>query len=179
MTTYLLVLAYLAAIVAANLLAVELGPEVTIYTAFALIGLDLTLRDRLHDRWEHDRLALRMGALIAAGSALSFLANRDAGRIALASMVAFALAAAVDALVYYWRRRDRWLERSNASNVAGALVDSLVFPTLAFSAWLPEITFGQFTAKVAGGLVWTLVIAYARDRASSGVPPSRPRSERW
>jgi hypothetical protein len=58
---------YLAAIVVANLSVAALGPQAVIVNAFLLIGLDLTLRDKLHDRWNNDQLALRMGALILAG----------------------------------------------------------------------------------------------------------------
>ena len=45
---------YLAAIVAANLLVATYGPAVAVLNAFWLIGLDLSLRDRLHDRWAKD-----------------------------------------------------------------------------------------------------------------------------
>jgi uncharacterized PurR-regulated membrane protein YhhQ (DUF165 family) len=41
-----------------------------------------------------------MGALIAAGGVISYAFNRDAGRIAIASCVAFSLAATVDATAY-------------------------------------------------------------------------------
>jgi len=46
-----LVNAYLAAIIAANLIVTHKGPTWSVYTAFVLIGLDLTTRDRLHDLW--------------------------------------------------------------------------------------------------------------------------------
>lgn len=158
----ILVAVYLAAIVAANLLAAAFGPAITVWNAFLFIGLDLSTRDRLHDRWSGRRLGVRMGGLIVAGGFLSWVVNRDAGPIALASVVAFTLAAATDAGVYHLLRRRGWLERSNVSNVAGAAVDSLVFPTLAFGGILPWITFGQFLAKVGGGFVWTLVLRKRR-----------------
>ena len=44
---------------------------------------------------------------------------------------------------------------ANGSNVAGAAVDSLIFPTLAFGALMPHIVAMQFAAKVAGGALWT------------------------
>lgn len=49
----------------------------------------------------------------------------------------------------------------NGSNVAGALVDSAVFPTLAFGEVLPLVILGQFAAKSAGGAVWSLVLSIA------------------
>lgn len=153
-----LVCVYLAAIVAANLSVNHWGPTASVYNAFLFIGLDLTCRDRLHDMWR-GRLVRNMALLILAGSALSYLVNRDTGRIALASCLAFGAAATVDAIVY-WARRDRpWSDRSNESNVASAAVDSLVFPLVAFGTpLLWAIVFGQFTAKVAGGYLWSLVL---------------------
>ena len=41
---------------------------------------------------------------------------------------------------------------------AGAAVDSVVFPALAFGAMLPLIVVGQFGAKVLGGAAWSLVL---------------------
>jgi hypothetical protein len=153
-----LVSAYLAAIVAANLSVTHWGPQASVYNAFFLIGLDLVARDRLHDLWR-GHLVRNMAALIAAGSTLSYLLNRDSGRIAVASCVAFAAAATADAVVYHLRRKRRWADRSNESNLAGAGVDSLVFPLVAFGTpLLWAIVFGQFTAKVAGGYVWSLII---------------------
>ena len=160
--TILLVALYLVAIVAANLAVAAFGPAVTPLTAFMLIGLDLTTRDALHDRWRGHALPARMALLIATGSLASWLINPAAGRIALASALAFALAATADALVYHLARRRPWLQRANASNLVGAAVDSLAFPTLAFGVLLPGIVALQFAAKVAGGLVWSLLLARTR-----------------
>jgi hypothetical protein len=41
-------------------------------------------------------------------------------------------------------------------------VDSLIFPTIAFGGLLWGITVGQFTAKVAGALLFTLLIQHRR-----------------
>src|SRR5437870_6356702 len=91
---------YLGAIVAANLLVVQFGPSVTILDAFLFIALDLTARDNLHEAWEHQGLVWKMSLLIAGGSLLSFLLNRDAGQIAIASFVAFMLANVADTISY-------------------------------------------------------------------------------
>lgn len=156
--TLALVALYLAAIVAANLIITHKGPTWSIYTAFLFIGLDLVTRDRLHDAWR-GHILRNMALLISAGSALSYLVNRDSGRIALASCLAFGVAATADGLVYQWRRKERWADRSNESNIAGAAVDSLIFPLVAFGTpVLWAIVFGQFTAKVAGGYLWSLVL---------------------
>ncbi len=162
--TVLVVLLYLAAIVAANLSTTHFGPEASVVNAFLFIGLNFTARDVLHDSWQQHR-ALRMGTLIVAGGVISYAVNADAARIALASCVAFTAAEAVDYAVYTLRLHAPWLERSNESNVASSAVDSIVFPAIAFGSpllWL--IVFGQFTAKVAGGFVWSLLLRSMRRR---------------
>ena len=153
-----LVALFLAAITVANVISAHYGPEASIYNAFALIGLTLVIRDQLHDQWQEHRLP-KMLALIVAGSVLAYIVSPDAGRIGMASGVAFLCAESVDALVYQAVHRWQWLERSNFSNLFGAAVDSLVFPTLAFGGLMWGITLGQFTAKVAGALLFSLLIS--------------------
>lgn len=151
--------AYLAAIIAANLVTARVGQWVTPINALIFIGLDITSRDILHDAWHRKGLVWKMGLLIATGSILSWLLNRNAGRIALASFVAFAAASIVDALVYHLLRKlPRW-KRVNGSNLVSAAVDSVIFPALAFG-WPPdmEIVYGMSTAKVAGGLIWSVLL---------------------
>ena len=148
---------YLAAIVLANLSVEHWGPRAAIYNAFVLIGLDLTARDRLADLWK-THLVRNMAFLIGAGSILSLLVNIDTARIALASFVAFGAAALADSLVYQALRRRPWYERVNQSNIAGAGVDSLLFPWIAFGSFLWPVVFGLFTAKLAGGLLWSFVL---------------------
>lgn len=160
---YALIVLYLAAIVAANLITTEFGPEASIYNAFFLIGFDLVTRDALHEFWGERRLPKMMG-LIAAGSVLSYWINRDAAQVALASSVAFGAAALVDYGVYTAARRLAWLERSNLSNLFAAAVDSLLFPWIAFNGILWSITFGQFTAKVAGGVLFSILLGRFRGK---------------
>lgn len=167
------VIVYLAAIVAANLSVAAFGPAVAPINAFFLIGLDLTLRDRLHDRWGFD---WRMLALIATGGALSWLLNRDAGQIAIASTAAFAIAALADSAAYAVLEDRPRLQRVNGSNIVGAGVDSLVFPTLAFGGLLPMVVLAQFAAKVAGGFLWSLVL---RGKPKPVIRVGPPEGQRW
>jgi queuosine precursor transporter len=153
-----LIAAYLAAIVVANLTLTHWGPSAIIPNAFFLIGLDLVTRDRLADFWGTTRWA-KMLLLIAAGGALSYWVNADAAKIAMASTIAFAAAEGAEALVYHFLRRQAWTERAPKAAVIGALVDSIVFPTLAFGAFVFSTSFAQFAAKVGGAFVWTIVIA--------------------
>lgn len=147
------ILIYAAAMTLANLSIAQWGPWVSPINAFILIGLDLALRD-----WLHTRLRMwQMGALIAATGALTFALNPAAGHIAVASAVAFTAAALVDWSVFV-RLPGSWLQRANGSNVAGAAVDSLIFPTMAFGVLMPHIVALQFIAKVAGGAIWAWLL---------------------
>ncbi|MBU2512591.1 VUT family protein [bacterium] len=155
---------YLGAIVAANLIITILGPSATIVTAFVFIGLDLTVRDYLHEAWHGKGLVWKMGLLIASGSAISWFLNKDAGPIALASFLAFAAAGTADALIFQaLRERSRFL-KINGSNVVSSGIDSLIFPTLAFGQLMPFIVLGQFLAKVFGGAVWFFIISVFKAR---------------
>lgn len=153
MTMMIAIAAYAAAMILANLSVAAFGPWVSPINAFVLIGLDLALRD-----WLHVRLRVwQMGTLIAGTGALTYALNPAAGMIAIASSVAFTAAAVVDWATFA-RMGGSWMRRANGSNVAGAAVDSLVFPTLAFGALMPQIVLAQFAAKVAGGAVWAWII---------------------
>jgi uncharacterized PurR-regulated membrane protein YhhQ (DUF165 family) len=145
---------YAAAMVLANLSVAAFGPWVSPINAFVLIGLDLALRD-----WLHVRLRMwQMGALIASTGLLTYLLNPAAGQIAVASAAAFTAAALVDWGAFL-KLRGSWLFRANGSNVAGAAVDSLVFPTLAFGVLMPGVVLAQFAAKVAGGAIWSYLLS--------------------
>lgn len=158
---------YLAAIVAANLSVATFGPSITILNAFLFIALDLTSGDRLHEAWAGRGLIWKMGALISAGSALSYalalllpssLPPDMVARVALASLIAFSASAALDRLCYHLLRDRAYLIKVNGSNLVSATADSLIFPALAFGAFLPWIVLGQFVAKVIGGALWAYVL---------------------
>lgn len=152
-----MVIVYLAALVSANLSIAYFGPWVSPINAFLLIGLDLSLRDKLHEHWK-DHLWPKMFALISVAGAISFALNPAAINIAAASVIAFIAAGLVDAFIYQRLVAKRWLVKSNASNAAGAAVDSLIFPTIAFGSLMPAIVLFQFAAKVAGGALWSWVL---------------------
>ena len=145
---------YMLSMTAANLLVAQFGPAISPILAFFLIGLDLSLRDWLHVRLR----AIQMLGLIASAGLLTHILNPAAGIIAVASSAAFTGAALVDWAVFAKLASKPWLIRSNASNVAGAAVDSIIFPTIAFGALMPQIVAMQFVAKVAGGAVWSWII---------------------
>lgn len=156
----MLIALYIGAVVIANVLVGMFGPAVSVITAFVFIGLDVTTRDALHERWHGRHLARNMALLIGAGSLLSALLNAQVARVALASCLAFAGAGAADTVVYTMLGGRARFIKINGSNVVSSAVDSVLFPALAFGfPLLWAVMAGQFVAKVAGGFVWSLVLA--------------------
>lgn len=149
---------YIAALVAANLLVAWLGPWFSLVNAFVLIGLDLSLRDKLHDLWDGEYLPIKMGGLIATASIVSYAINPATGMIAFASLTAFCLSMVADTVAYQYLKNKDWMVRVNGSNTAGALVDSVVFPTIAFGGLMIEIVALQFIAKLGGGFIWSKIL---------------------
>lgn len=156
----ILILVYLVAIVAANLMVAQFGISVTILNAFLFIGLDLSTRDALHEQWQGKQLSLKMAALIGTGSLLSALLNWNAAPIALASFVAFSASGFADTLTYSALGARSRLVKMNGSNLVAAAVDSTVFPAIAFglSPEILSVIIGQFIAKVLGGFLWSLLL---------------------
>ena len=148
------VISYAIAMTLANLSVAAFGPAVSPINSFFLIGFDLAMRDWLHVRLKQTHML----ALIAGTGVLTYVLNPAAGMIAIASASAFTLAALTDFAVFS-KVSGSWLKRSNASNVAAAAVDSVVFPTIAFGALMPHIVLMQFVAKVAGGAIWAWAIS--------------------
>lgn len=146
------IIVYAIAMTLANLSIATFGVWVSPINAFLFIGLDLALRDWLQMQIK----AWQMAVLIAVSGCLTYGLNQDAGMIAVASAASFTLAALADWAVFS-KVTGSWFKRANTSNVAGAAVDSVVFPTIAFGVLMPEIIAWQFAAKVAGGFAWSLL----------------------
>lgn len=155
---FLFVSVFVAAIVLANISTSFFGPVAIPVNAFLLIGLDLSLRDRLHDKWAKDNLWPKMAAMIVLGGCISFLTCRDSGRIAAASCLAFMASSFGDATTYQAVQTMGYVYRVNISNLVGAAVDSMLFPLLAFGSCTPAIVLGQFVAKSFGGVVWSIIL---------------------
>ncbi|MFN4985572.1 MAG: VUT family protein [Ignavibacteria bacterium] len=152
--TALAVLVYLGGIVGANLFAASFGPSAVPIVTFTLIGLDLSLRDFLQltmKKWS-------MFAMIFLGGAISYILVPEAGIIAIASGTAFTSAALVDWTVFALLK-GKWIVRANLSNVAGAMVDSSVFITIAFGTFMPQEIALSVVSKVAGGFFWSYILA--------------------
>lgn len=147
------VAAFLAAVVLANLVTAHAGLVVLAFTAGTPIaGVTFALRDTIQDaggRW-------RIVAVIVAGAAISALLTP---RLALASGIAFLLSELADWGIYTPLRGRGYYRAALTSNVAGAVVDTVVFLWLAgFALTGPAVT-GQLIVKVT---MSTLVMFWTR-----------------
>lgn len=150
---YISIVIYASVIILANILVSIFGPSITPFIAFFLIGLDLALRNYLSlvmTKYE-------MAAMIVGTGLISYVVNPATGMIAIASGVAFTSAAIVDWLTFN-TVSGKWIKKNFVGNSTGALVDSIIFPTIAFGSLMPVIVVSQFIAKVLGGTMWGLII---------------------
>lgn len=161
--SFALAAAFLGCILAANyvtsnygMVPVGFGLVATAGTYFA--GLTFVLRDSLQDlagKWA-------VVAVIVLGAGLSFFVSVP--DIAIASGVAFGLSELADLAVYTPLRERGYIRAAIASNVVGALVDTIAFLTIAgfpLTQALPGQMVGKFAVTAA---VVALVVAYRARR---------------
>ena len=157
---YLIAVGFLSTILFANyatstwgMVPVGVGLVATAGTYFA--GLSFVLRDSVQDAYGK-RWAI---ALVVAGALLSYLIADPF--IALASGVAFLVAELADLAVYTPLRKRGYIRAAVASNIVGALVDTVLFLWIAgFAVW--SAVPGQMVAKVAITAVVVGVVVMAR-----------------
>jgi uncharacterized PurR-regulated membrane protein YhhQ (DUF165 family) len=156
---------FLGCILAANVVTTHLG---MVPVGFGLIatagtyfaGATFILRDALQDvagkRWTL--------AVIAAGAALSFFVS--APFIALASAVAFGLSELADLAVYTPLRKRGYIRAALASNIVGALIDTVVFLWIAGFPIMQALP-GQMVGKllVTAAAVALVIIIRTNRRA--------------
>lgn len=175
MKKYLFVFLYLSAIVIANWVISTFGPDWSIVTAFSFIGLNITVRDYLHEVWRGKQLKRNMALLITAGAIASILFN--AGWIALASLLAFVPNETLDTYIYHRLDKIPHLARVNLSNVVSSIIDSVLF--LSFAAlfvwgWPPpiEVIIWQSLVKILGGGVWSLLFKLVLRSPNKALQPT-------
>lgn len=156
----------LAAIAAANLAVQRWGYSALPFTAFALVPFEMLARDILHERWrDAGREWVGMLGLILAGGLVTVAINAEAVRIAAASVTAFSVSLSVNAAVFHRLFCQGRVVRMNASNAAAAVLDSLIFPVVAFGAISAPLAAGQAGAKFFGGVLFTALFIAYRQRA--------------
>ncbi len=173
MTRYLVAVAFLGCIPAANWLIGNVGttcipqgpclipvaPGLMAPSGVLLIGAALALRDAVQEALGRAWVL----ALVIAGAALSLTVSPPA--LAIASATAFLLSELLDFAVYDRLRKRMLAWAVLLSGAAGAVVDSLLFSYLAFGTvgWAP----GLVIAKVYASLVYALWIWTRSRRAAA------------
>lgn len=96
--------------------------------------------------------------------AITFIINKDAYDIAIASSISFTLASLCDWCIFSIELGD-WEQRSIRSNMYAALVDSILFPTILFGGFIIGVTFLQVIMKILGGFFWLWILKrFLKDR---------------
>ncbi len=136
----MLVYLYLAIIVVANILVSWFGQPILLLTALVLIPVDFVIRTYLQERWTTDdpwNLWLRLLLLLTAGAFLTVISVAGTGRIAVASLLAFIASSLTGAMVYSFTEGHQE-QRRTYSLISMSIVDSIIFPIVAFSevSWL-------------------------------------------
>lgn len=124
---FFVVLAYIAAILAANVTATWFVGSLSVGTL--IFGAVFTLRDRLH---AYGRRVV-YGAICASAIASTLVAYFGGAewRVILASVVALVLSETTDTEVYQ-RTAGAWLRRVTWSNAASIPLDTMLFNAIAF-----------------------------------------------
>ena len=132
------------------------GLSATAGTFFA--GFALAARDAINDAWGRPAVV----AVILVGTLVSF--TLSAPEIAIASAVAFLVAESLDFAVYVPLRKrakfgdKKWALAVVASNIVGAIADTVVFLGIAFgaAAILPALP-GQLVGKSYATVMYLLI----------------------
>ncbi len=135
---------------------IPVGPGLTAPSGVLLVGLALVLRDLVQRRLG---LVWAIGAIIV-GAFLSTTFTAPA--LALASASAFLTSELVDLLVFTPLQKKGLVKAAFVSSVAGLVVDSVVFLSLAFGSL--EFLIGQIVGKLIMVVATLPVLIWIRNR---------------
>lgn len=160
--------AYAFSIAMANWLTTRYGlvpvaPGLTVTAGTYAAGSALLARDLVQD--SAGRGAVLVG--IATGAAITALTSPA---LAVASGVAFLAAELVDMVAYTPLRRRGWARAVIASNVAGAIMDTVVFLLLAGFPLTMQSLAGQLIGKVAWATLFPVLAVILAQRVSRAIP---------
>lgn len=171
----LTLLAYISAIVTANITAGWVLPSISGITTTVgtlLFGATFTLRDRLH-RYGRRRVYLAIASAVVL-TALIALFTGAGWRILGASVVALAIAESADTEIFH-RIPGGWWRRALGSNAVSVPLDTALFNVLAFGgAWtwplLLSVSIGDIVVKYAtasGVALWRQHSSTAPERINA------------
>lgn len=153
-----LIILYLAALIAANLIVKHFGAYGLWFSSVILIPFDFVCRCIFHENWKGIKLVKNLILLTLASGLITVLLNYDALNIALASFAGIA-AVQIGAGLFYQRFKNKSLFfKVNLSDLVAIVIDSIVFQYVAFQIIDFEVTGGQILIKFIGGLFWFFII---------------------
>ena len=145
---------YILSIVCANvtLYYQVFGPWTIYINSFLYIGMDFTVRDTFSRAWGHSiQGTAKIGGLILLGGLITFVGTYGATlSIVVGSVVAFVAANVADTIAYGVLPKHKGV----GSNMIASVVDSWVFPLLAFGIVTPTRFVALVLAKFLGSLFW-------------------------
>lgn len=154
----IIMLLFLAALVAANLIVNHFGSYGLLFSSALLIPFDFVCRCIIHERYKGTRLLAVLSALTIAASILTYIVNTQAKSVAIASVCGFIAAQLAAGIFYQCFKSKSYFVKVNGSDLVAIVFDSLLFQFIAFGTIIPTITAGQVCIKLAGGLVWYFLI---------------------
>lgn len=147
--TSLLILMYAVA----NLAVVTFGVWITPFNALVIIGAEIVIRDRIQYKYG---FAYSIFSCLAAG-VVTVLITPSSLKIAIASVASIVIAGIVAGIAFKLREGS-FYKKSFSANIFAAAADSLVFPLVAFGAFMPYVTMAQFCAKTLGASIILLIM---------------------
>lgn len=138
---------YVGAVIATNVVTASFGLwpvgfGLSATAGTVLAGTSFVLRDAVQE------VAGRRMALLALAAGCAISAWMATPALALASAAAFGLAELLDMGVYTKLREKGWLRAAAASNTVGAVVDTVVFLTVASFPVTASLVVGQIIGKM-------------------------------
>lgn len=101
---------------------------------------------------------MNLTLLTLASGLVTFIINREALNIAVASFCGF-IAAQIGAGIFYQKNKNKsWFYKVNVSDLIAIVFDSVVFQLVAFSVLSLQVTAGQIVIKFLGGLLWYFIL---------------------
>lgn len=152
------IILYIVAFIFSNLLVLKYGQYGLIISSLLLVPFDFIVRCLFHEQWKGSELFLKLGSLVLISSIITYIINKDAQNIALASVFGFISAQIVAGIFYQAYIKESYFIKVNGSDSFGIIFDSIVFQLIAFGIVTPYITISQVLLKITGGLFWYWVI---------------------
>lgn len=146
---------YVAIFTVANLVVYSCGAWVIPITTSACVAANMMLRDRVFCG-----RGLKFSVAIAATAGLcTFLINHGALTVAVASFSTVVVGAFVAGSVFKLLKNKMAIEKARPiANTCSAITDSLLYPTVAFMAFLPVVSAQMFASKFLSVLLYTYIV---------------------